>query len=160
MFQYTGKQKPGRGRNKVYEGNINMQHIDRRRIKCCFNVDDCCVFSDVVYSVSLKRYIRIVYIEEYDNQDLACGYTVLYSTDLKQDPRKIYEYYTCRFQIEFLFRDAKQHISMQEFQIRSENKINFHVNASLTAVSLAKAGTILAVFNTPLISTTGESKFV
>jgi hypothetical protein len=49
---------------------------------------------------------------------------------------------------------------MQEFQIRSENKINFHVNASLTAVSLAKAGTILAVFNTPLISTTGESKFV
>ncbi|MBT7790544.1 MAG: hypothetical protein HN757_16870 [Calditrichaeota bacterium] len=67
MFQYTGKQKPGRGRNKVYEGNINMQHIDRRRIKCCFNVDDCCVFSDVVYSVSLKRYIRIVYIEEYDN---------------------------------------------------------------------------------------------
>lgn len=142
-YQYTGKQKPGRGRKRVYEGKVNMQQVDRRRIKYRFDVDDCCIFSGIVYSVSLKRLIRIVYIESYDKEDLACGYTVLFSTDLRQSPRKIYEYYTCRFQIEFLFRDAKQHVGMQEFQSRSENKINFHVNASLTAVSLAKAGTIL-----------------
>ena len=142
-YQYTGKQKPGRGRNRVYEGKVDMQHIDRRRIKHCFNIDDCCVFSGIVYSISLKRLIRIVYIEEYDKQDFPCGYTVLFSTDLKQSPEKIYEYYACRFQIEFLFRDTKQHTGMQEFQSRSENKINFHVNASLTSVSLAKAGTVL-----------------
>jgi len=32
---------------------------------------------------------------------------------------------------------------MENCQSRSENKINFHVNASLTTVSLAKAGTVL-----------------
>lgn len=42
-----------------------------------------------------------------------------------------------------LIRDAKQHTGMQEFQSRSENKINFHVNASLTSVSLSKAGRVL-----------------
>jgi len=42
------------------------------------------------------------------------------------------------FQIEFLFRDAKNYTGLEHCQARSTNKINFHVNASLTTDSLAK----------------------
>ncbi len=67
----------------------------------------------------------------------------MFSTDLKKCPIRIYQYYSCRNQIEFLFRDAKQYVGMEEGCARSENKINFLVNASLTMVSLAKAKTVL-----------------
>jgi hypothetical protein len=50
----------------------------------------------------------------------------------------ILEYYQCRFQIEFLYRDGKQHTGLNDCQARSKNKLNFHFNASLTAINLAK----------------------
>jgi IS4 transposase len=56
--------------------------------------------------------------------------------DLSGD--KIFSYYCSRFQIEFLYRDAKQHCGLNNCQARSENKLNFHFNAALTAVNLAK----------------------
>jgi len=47
-------------------------------------------------------------------------------------------YYQSRFQIEFLYRDAKQFTGLTHCQARSENKLDFHFNASLIAVNLAK----------------------
>jgi hypothetical protein len=54
------------------------------------------------------------------------------------DGVKIVSYYRYRFQIEFLYRDAKQHWGLEDCQARSQNKLNFHFNAALTVVNLAK----------------------
>jgi hypothetical protein len=51
---------------------------------------------------------------------------------------KIVRYYRSRFQFEFLYRDAKQFTGLTTCQARSENKLDFHFNAALTAVNLAK----------------------
>ena len=48
------------------------------------------------------------------------------------------KYYRAKFQIEFTYRDGKQHMAMDNCQARSKNKIHFHINASLTAVNIAK----------------------
>jgi hypothetical protein len=61
-----------------------------------------------------------------------------FSTDLKMEGMKIVSYYRSRFQIEFLYRDAKQHCGLEDCQARSKNKLDFHFNAALTAVNLAK----------------------
>jgi len=37
-----------------------------------------------------------------------------------------------------LYRDAKQHTGLNDCQARSKNKLDFHFNASLTTVNLAK----------------------
>ena len=63
---------------------------------------------------------------------------VLFSTDVDLDALTIYRYYKARFQIEFLFRDAKQFTGLTDSQARSQVKLNFHFNASLSAVTLAK----------------------
>ena len=47
-------------------------------------------------------------------------------------------YYRSRFQIEFLYHDAKQYTDLNHCQARSENKLDFHFNVSLTVVNLAK----------------------
>jgi Transposase DDE domain len=63
---------------------------------------------------------------------------VLFSTDGALDALTLYGYYKARFQIEFLFRDAKQFTGLLDCQARSQAKLAFHFNASLTAVTLAK----------------------
>jgi hypothetical protein len=139
-YAYNGPKKSGKGRPKQYGGKVNTNCIDRRRIRYCFNIDeDACVFSGIVYSISLKRKVRIVYIENYGIDGYAQSHAILFSTDLALSPQKILLYYKHRFQIEFLFRDAKNYTGLEHCQARSTNKINFHVNASLTTVSLAKA---------------------
>jgi hypothetical protein len=63
---------------------------------------------------------------------------LLFSTDVEVDALTIYRYYKARFQIEFLFRDAKQFTGLCDSQARSQAKLDFHFNASLTAVTLAR----------------------
>ena len=53
--------------------------------------------------------------------------------------KEILDIYRTRFQIEFLYRDAKQHTGLTNSQARSKEKLHFHCNMSLTAVSVAKA---------------------
>ena len=57
-------------------------------------------------------------------------------------------YYKLRFQIEFLFRDAKQFTGLPvcvhrtgrcDCQARDQKRLDFHFNASLTTLNLAKA---------------------
>ena len=47
-------------------------------------------------------------------------------------------YYKARFQIEFLFRDAKQYAGLTHCQARKECEMYFHYNASITSIGLAK----------------------
>ncbi len=46
--------------------------------------------------------------------------------------------YGARFQIEFLFRDAKGTMGLNHCQSRNSKAIDFHWNASLCALNLAK----------------------
>ena len=54
------------------------------------------------------------------------------------EAEEILEIYQTRFQIEFLYRDAKQYTGLTHCQARNKEKLDFHFNASLTAVNLAK----------------------
>jgi len=133
-YIYKGESTGLRGRPKILDGKIKMQQIDKRRVKLCFENDEIKIYEGVVFSKSLKRKIKLAYLELNSG-----GYAVLFSTDLNLDGKAIYLYYKSRYQIEFLFRDAKQFTGLTQSQARSESKMHFHFNASLTAVSIAKA---------------------
>ncbi|WP_445249313.1 transposase [Microcoleus sp. OTE_8_concoct_300] len=63
---------------------------------------------------------------------------LLFSTDIHLPPEQIVEYYQARFQIEFIFRDAKQFTGLSDCQARHLPRRYFHFNASLIALNLAK----------------------
>ena len=65
-------------------------------------------------------------------------YALLFSTDLQLDAQTIYRYYKARFQIEFIFRDAKQFTGFTDCQARDADRLNFHFNASLTTLNIAR----------------------
>lgn len=136
-YLYNGKQHHGRGRPRKYDGKIDTKHIDKRRVKLIFEDSTCRIYSAVVNSVSLKREIRLAYVEH----KLKKGRTLVklyFSTNCDREAKHILQYYRARFQMEFLFRDSKQHLGLDHCQARSKNKLHFHFNACLTAVSIAK----------------------
>jgi len=51
---------------------------------------------------------------------------------------EIFEISRIRFQIEFVYRDAKEHTNLTSFQARNKEKLDLHFNMSLTAVNVAK----------------------
>jgi len=57
---------------------------------------------------------------------------------LELRPADTAKFVICDHTIEFLFRDAKQFTGLTDSQARSQAKLNFHFNASLTAVTLSK----------------------
>ena len=135
------------GRPKKYEGKVDCQRIDKRRLRLFQQEAHCCYYSGVVYAVALGRVVRIVYIEE--NKGKGKGqnkrYRILMSSDVELAPEKIVAYYKLRFQIEFLIRETKSHAGLEECQARDKDKLCFHFNMALTTVSLVKSAFWLCV---------------
>ena len=63
---------------------------------------------------------------------------LLFSTDIHLPPEQIVEYYQARFQIEFIFRAPKQFTGLSDCQARHLPRLDFHFNASIIALNLAK----------------------
>ena len=91
----------------------------------------------VVWSCCLNYQISLACISEVQANGKIQN-TLLFSTDVHLPPEQIIEYYQARFQIEFIFRDAKQFTGLSDCQARHYLRLDFHFNASLVALNLAK----------------------
>ena len=110
------EQTDGPGRKKKYGEKINIKNINNFKL---INTIDKKVklYSIIVYSINFKRKIRVIALLN-KNKTIK----LLFSTDLNLDDIEIYNIYKSRFQIEFIFRDAKQHTGLNDFQARSKKK--------------------------------------
>ncbi len=63
---------------------------------------------------------------------------MLASTDINLSAHKILEYYKLRFQIEYLFRDAKQHLGLEDCQSTKKECLDFHFNMAMMTLNLAR----------------------
>ncbi len=132
-----GKQRNGtRGKYKTYDGKVNYTDLSR------FNDEGrhlehphLHMYRQVVYGVRFKRKLNVVVLVNMNTQK----YVVLASTDLTQDALTIVNLYKLRFQIEFIFRDAKQCAGLTHCQSRDKDRLHFHFNLSCSAINLARA---------------------
>jgi len=134
-FVFEGVQK-ARGARRKYDGKVDLTNLERF-IWVSQVQPGVELYTQVVWHVSLKRQIRLAYLKD-TRKPGKSSYVVLFSTDLTQSAEQIYRFYKLRFQIEFIFRDAKQFTGLSDCQARSVKKLDFHFNASFTALNLAK----------------------
>lgn len=132
---YTGTQKP-RGRHRKYDGKVDLTDFSRMTLVRELE-PQLLLYSSVVWSVCLKCKVRLAYLLDRRHPDRV-GRVLLFSTDLDIDPAEILNLYKARFQIEFIFRDAKQFTGLTDCQARDFTKLDFHFNASLMTLNLAK----------------------
>ena len=132
-YLYRGPRHSGPGRPKTSDGKVIFSDLARfEQVES--SDEDIVLYHQGVNHVHLKRHLRLVLVHHRPTG----RYALLLSTDVALSAQTIYRYDKARFQIEFLFRDAKQFTGLSDCQARSATKLRFHFNASLSAVSFAK----------------------
>jgi hypothetical protein len=139
LFLYPGPHPQRRGRRRKYDGKVNFH--DLHRFEALGTLEEkpyLHVYTAVVWHVSLKHKLRVVVLVNRKDPHKP-RFIVLASTDLALDGRKLVELYAARFQIEFLFRDSKQFTGLTDCQARAATVLDFHFNAALATLNLARA---------------------
>ena len=135
QWPYSGPQK-SIGRPRKYAGKVNFES-DLDKMDFDGNTEDGFqLFSAQVYSMSFKRSMKVVYLRKHVGQKMVTA--TLYCTDTELCSHLIKRYYNLRFQIEFLFRDAKQHTGLADCQSLRGDAINTQFNASISALNCLK----------------------
>jgi len=94
-------------------------------------------------NTSLKKHINLVIVYSFIKTKWSSK--LYFYTDLDLETDTMLKYYISRFQIEFLYRDGKQHTGLNDCQAISENKLSMHFNLALTAINLSKISHWLCV---------------
>lgn len=129
----TGK----RGRPKTNGDPVDLANLDMKHFSIEKDTDEIRIRSAVAYAVSLNRLVRVVFVN-FKKDGKITSSQKYFSTDIEMEAADILEIYQTRFQIEFVYRDAKQYTSLTSCQARNKEKLDFHFNMSLTAVNVAK----------------------
>jgi len=147
-FRYTGGSTGKQGRPKTYDGKVDWQDLSRFDKVDLSTLDlevepGIEVYTAVLYHVTLKRWLRTVVIV-WHTADGKRHHAILATTDLDCIAADVLRIYQARFQLEFLFRDGKQHAGLTECQARNKEALDFHFNASMATVSAARAAAVAA----------------
>ncbi len=137
-YLHDGSRRPGqRGQTPRYAGKVDWKQFDLSRFEYVGTLEDhqhIALYTQILNSPHYKRDFRVVVLVN----GRTGKYVILASTDIDQGAEEVVAYYRLRFQVEFLFRDAKQFTGLEHCQARSEAKLDFHFNMSLAAVNLAR----------------------
>lgn len=135
-YLYQGEQK-ATGRKRLYDGKVFYDDLSRweplGELEPGIHA-----WVQTLWHDSLKRRLRVVLllnVKQIEKQ----SHVLLFSTDLSLSGVEIVGHYGARFGIEFLFRDAKQHLGFKDCQARNQKALDFHFNLSLSALNFAKA---------------------
>ena len=136
FYPTTEKPTGRRGRPKLYDGPIDFSLLDTSR--CTeHSVDKGKLYGLKAWSKALKRMVCLAIW--YPDEGRTDKWQLYFSTDWTLSPVDVLDYYRTRFQLEFCFRDCKQYAGISNCQSTDFRKMDFHFNASLTAINLAKA---------------------
>jgi hypothetical protein len=133
----SGTRKRGRPAQKGIR--IDWKNLDTSKIMVVKEDTETRVTSGIVWSKSLRKKVHLVRVEFLKEDGSVRATKLLFCTDLEKNWAWIWETYRLRFQIEFVFRDGKQHIGLTHCQSTNKVKMENHLNLSLTAVNVAKA---------------------
>jgi len=141
-YLYAGPKLHKRGRPQKYAGKVDLKNLDMS----VFN-EECItegktsfrMYSAVVNAISLERDVKVVIVDYEDTEKKRQVRKVFFSTDTGMSAKDIFEIYKTRFQLEFVFRDAKEFTGLTHCQARNCKALSFAFNASLTSVNIARA---------------------
>lgn len=132
------KKEGQRGRPKKYGDRFCARNPDTEHLPSISENEHQRIYGGVIYVKSLKRLVKVAIVHELKDQGKIKSVKIFICTDLEFPVQDIWPWYKSRFQIEFLYRDAKQHTGLEDTQSRNPKALEYHFNMSLTAVSVAK----------------------
>jgi hypothetical protein len=132
---YNGEHKKVPGRPKKFEKKCDVKKLDGFTFLKDID-EETRLYEGTFYSVCLERKIKVVAVTSTAEEQVPVA--LLFSTDIEMNGEAIYLYYTARFQIEFVLRDAQQFTGFGSCQSRKKESLHFHTNISLVAINIVK----------------------
>jgi putative transposase len=136
--KYEGKYG-GKGAKKRYGERINYEKLHAKYLKKSEKDKETITnyYQGNFLSKSFGGSLNVVIIEKIDVKKEKIGHAILFGSDAGLEWEKLIEYYRLRFQIEFNFRDAKQHFGLEDFMNTTENGVENAANISFMLVNLS-----------------------
>jgi putative transposase len=137
-FPYDGPYQ-GRGPRRKYGAKLNVaaipeQYLQQRSVEAGVETR---VYQAELLHKEFAQALNVVLLVKTNLKTGARAHVLLFSSDLALPFDKLVEWYGLRFQIEFTFRDAKQHWGLEDFMTVSEAGVRNAANLSLFMVSLS-----------------------
>ena len=129
----------GRGPRRKYGDKLDVKapperFLRQRRVEDGVETS---IFQVEVLHKAFAQRLNVVVLVKTNLKTGARAHVLLFSSDLSLAFDKLVEYYSLRFQIEFTFRDAKQHWGLEDFMTVTERGVSNAANLSLLMVSVS-----------------------
>jgi hypothetical protein len=131
---YTGSGRPREYGDKVDYDDIPMQYLKAVKIEKEIWTS---LYQAEMLHKDFAQALNVVILVKTNLNTGARARVILFSSDLKLTHEQIIDYYSLRFQIEFNFRDAKQHWGLEDFMNVKETAVTNAANLSLFMVNVA-----------------------
>ena len=135
-YVYTGEPLKRPGRQKKFDGKVKFDNLTGFEVVS--ETPSQRILTQVVWSCHWKRELRVVVIQHLNSAGTVTGYAVLFSTAVTMPAHEVIAWYQSRFEIELVFRDAKQFLGSQDVQVRSQQGIEAHWNLVMLVLNLAR----------------------
>jgi putative transposase len=135
-YLYQGPKPKQPGRPKRFDGKVDFKDFSRWQV--VESTKTSTTYAATLYSVALQAEVKVVVICYPATKHRIAHHEVFFSTNVTLNPLDIIACYRARFEIEFIFRDAKQFAGLAHSQSRSPEALAFHWNASLLTVNVAR----------------------
>ena len=132
--------KPKRGKTPRYGQKLDYkcldpQYLRNTRDEGAYRID---TYQMALYHKDYSELLNVVVVVKTHLTIGQRGHIVLFSTDLDLTAEQLVDYYSLRFQIEFNFRDAKQHWGLEDFMNTSQQTVTNAVNLAFLMVNLSQ----------------------
>lgn len=129
----------GKGRKTEFGKQLNYENLPQKYWKKGKREGE--IITNYYQGIFLHRSfgmkLNVVIIERINVQTKKTGNAILFSSDLELGWEKLLEYYSLRFQIEFNFRDAKQHFGLEDFMNTTKTGVENAANLALMMVNVS-----------------------
>jgi putative transposase len=130
----------GHGPHRIYGERLNPRAIPQRYLRQTSIEEglETRTYQLQTRHTTFAQALNVVVIVKTNLKTQAVAHILLFSSDLALPFDKLIDYYRLRFQIEFNFRDAKQHWGLEDFMNTTERTVRNAANLSLFMVNLVE----------------------
>jgi putative transposase len=129
----------GRGPKKKYGNRLKYDLMPIKYLKKSERVGEIITnyYQGIFLHKEFGQEINAVIIVKINLKTKKVGHAILFSSDARLGWEKLIDYYSLRFQIEFNFREAKQHFGLEDFMNTTEKGVENAANLSFLMVQVS-----------------------
>jgi len=136
--KYDGEYS-GKGAKKKYGARLKYDILSPKYLKKSWREKE--IITNYYQGLFLHKefgcQLNVVIIVKINVKTRRVGHAILFSNDTEMDCEKLVDYYSLRFQIEFNFREAKQHFGLEDFMTTTKTGVENAANLSFLMVNVS-----------------------